>query len=236
MKPYTHLFFDLDGTLWDFERNSTETLNELYNELNLKERGVPGFDVFITDYHSINEKLWASYKRHEITKELLSVGRFIQTLALYGLNDKELALSMSKLYIERSPSKTHLLPCTNEVLEALKPHYRMHIITNGFSEIQSRKLRNSGLDRYFETLITSDEAGVNKPNPAIFNFALKKTGAEVTESLMIGDEPEADIEGARLAGIAQLYINLNNKPAIQSPTFEVKNLCEALNILTIIPS
>ena len=108
----------------------------------------------------------------------------------------------------------------------------MHIITNGFSEIQSRKLRICGLDRYFDTLITSDEAGVNKPNPAIFDYALKKAGADAAESLMIGDEPEADIEGARLAGIAQLYINLNDKPTIQPPTFEVKSLCETLKILS----
>lgn len=232
MKSFTHLFFDLDGTLWDFERNSTETLREIYTELNLSSLGIPEFDVFIADYHRINDALWAAYKKHEISKEQLSKGRFVRTLALYGIHDDELAQKIATLYIERSPSKTNLIPCADKVLEALRPHYRMHIITNGFSEIQSRKLRLSGLDRYFDTLITSDEAGVNKPNPAIFDFALRKTGASASESLMIGDEPEADIEGARLAGIAQLYINLRNQPAIETPTYEVKNLCETLEILS----
>lgn len=232
MKPFTHLFFDLDGTLWDFERNSTETLRELYHELNLQKLGIPDFEIFISDYHQINDRLWAAYKKHEITKDDLSFSRFNLTLERYGIHDHELALAISRLYVERSPSKTNLLPCACEVLEALRPHYRMHIITNGFSEIQSRKLQASGLDQYFDTLITSDEAGVNKPSPAIFEYALKKTGASASESMMIGDEPEADIEGARGAGMAQIYVNLKNKPSIEPATYEVGSLCETLAILT----
>lgn len=231
MKLFTHLFFDLDGTLWDFESNSTETLREIYAELQLEGLGVPAFDKFIHDYHLINDALWASYKKHEITKEELSVGRFSQTLALYGIHSEELASRIARLYVDRSPLKTKLIPGTLEVLENLRPNYKLHVITNGFSEIQRRKLAISGLEQYFDTLITSDEAGVNKPNKEIFDFALKKAGALASESLMIGDEPEADIEGARLAGLAQLYVNLKNKPPVSEPTFEVASLAETIPLL-----
>lgn len=232
MKSYIHLFFDLDGTLWDFERNSADTLRELYHELNLPTLGVPGFDTFIEDYHQINDTLWAAYKKQEISKETLSVGRFSQTLALYHIKNDELAQKIARDYVDRSPTKTHLLPGAKEVLEELVTQYSLHVITNGFSEIQNRKLQLSGLNPYFQTLITSDEAGVNKPHRGIFDYALRKTGALASESLMIGDDPEADIEGARLAGMAQLFVNLKNRPAITTPTHEVHNLYETLQLLS----
>lgn len=231
MKQYKHIFFDLDKTLWDFEKNSIETFSDIFNNHSLMEKGIPSVDQFMEKYKIHNTYLWDQYRNGLIEKEPLSIKRFVLTLNDFGIIDDDLAKKISFDYITISPKKTNLFPGTHETLEYLKGKYNLHIITNGFREVQIPKLRASDLDKYFINVIVSEEAGSKKPDSGIFNYSLKKANARASESLMIGDDIEVDIIGARNAGIDQVYINyskLNHEEAI---SFEINEMKELMNIL-----
>ena len=230
-KTYNHIFFDLDHTLWDFERNAEETKLELYEKLNLKARGIENYETFREKYTGINQALWALYREDKIEKDILNFRRFYDTLCALGINDKELGKSLASGFIEGISSKTYLFPFALEVLEYLFPRYPLHIITNGFEEVQFSKLKNSGMDRYFTNVITSEEAGAKKPDIEIFRFALAKTGALAHESLMIGDDLDVDMAGARYAGMDQLYVNYDKKAHSEPITMEVFGLDEIIKLL-----
>jgi len=228
---YKHLFFDLDHTLWDFERNAEETKKELFETLGLAGRGIPSYEAFRERYVGINTGLWALYRENGIEKDDLNFKRFYLTLCEFGVDDRELGSRMAAGFIEGISSKTYLFPYAKEILEYLYPRYPMYIITNGFEEVQFSKLKNSGLDRYFTRVITSEEAGAKKPDPRIFLYALQKVNALPEESLMIGDDLEVDIAGAREVGIDQLFVNhggiIHNDPV----SWEVRHLSEIEKIL-----
>ena len=231
MKKYKHLFFDLDRTLWDFEANSLITLQEIFNNRKLKERGVPNFHSFLGFYKNYNHQLWDLYKLGEIDKDFLSVERFRGTLKNFEISDEELASKIAKDYVTISPTKTKLFPDTINVLENLSRKYHLHIITNGFSEVQFVKLRNSNLDIYFEQIITSEMIGVQKPNAEVFEFSLKQAKANLTDSVMIGDDQTVDIIGAKEFGIDQVFVDFNRQHLICSPTWHVHQLKDLLKIL-----
>lgn len=231
MSKYKHLFIDLDKTLWDFDANAQITLGELFDTYKLEEKGITNFDCFLTYYKAYNHTLWEQYKKSEIDKEFLSVERFNGSLKNFGIDDLNLAKAMASDYKTISPTKTKLYPNAIEVIAELNKKYRLHIITNGFSEVQFIKVENSGLAPYFETIITSEMAGAQKPNSKIFQFSLKKTGAKKEETLMIGDDLEADILGAQKVGIDQIYVNFEKKAHANSPLHEVNSLLEILDIL-----
>ncbi|MFT6210142.1 MAG: putative hydrolase of the HAD superfamily [Bacteroidia bacterium] len=196
MKKIKHIFFDLDRTLWDFESNSEATLKELFLEFKLTEKlGVPDGD-FIREYKRINEIFWEDYRKGTIKKEYLRYGRFDTALKFFGHSDKEMASEIGDFYISRSPRKTGLVDGCIEVLEYLKPKYHLHIITNGFEEVQHIKMESSGLTPYFQNIITSESAGAKKPSNVIFNHAEELTGALSHNSIMIGDHYDADVVGA----------------------------------------
>lgn len=228
---YTHLFFDLDHTLWDFETNSSLTLEELYVEFGLQELTQNTFDQFHGAYKVVNERLWDQYRRGQVDKLTLRSSRFTNTLKQFGVDNRDLGLVLEDEYINRSPRKTALFDGTLEVLQQLSGSYHMHIITNGFSEVQDLKLVGSGLDPYFTHRITSEGVGVNKPDPRIFLHALRKAGAKRKESLMIGDNLEVDIAGARRVGMDQVYFNPLNEPHEQNPTYEIKSMRELPHLL-----
>jgi putative hydrolase of the HAD superfamily len=230
-KVYKHIFFDLDHTLWDFERNAEETKRELFEALGLKALGVPGYDEFRLKYVGINTGLWALYREGKIEKDDLNYQRFYRPLCEFGVDDPALAASMASGYIAGISTKTYLFPYAKEILEYLYPNYKIYIITNGFEEVQFSKLRKSGLDRYFTSVITSEEAGSKKPDSSIFHFALKKAGAEIKDSLMIGDDMEVDIGGARNVGMDQLYVNHDGSVHEAKATYEVASLKEIESIL-----
>ncbi len=230
-KKYKHIFFDLDHTLWDFERNAEETKRELYEELDLKRRGIPSYDEFRSKYVPINTGLWALYRDGLIEREDLNFKRFYLTLLEFGVDDAELGSAMAEGFLKGITSKTYLFPYAIEILEYLFPKYPMYIITNGFDDVQFGKLKNSGLDRYFAAVITSEEAGVKKPDKEIFQFALGRVSALAEESLMIGDDLEVDIAGAREVGIDQVFVNHNGLKHGEAVTFEVGNLKELEDIL-----
>jgi len=231
MTKYKHLFIDLDKTLWDFDANALITLNEMYKTYHLKNKGIPSFDCFLTYYKAYNHTLWDQYKNGEIDKEFLSFERFNGSLKNFSINDTELAKTMAREYIRISPTKTKLYPNAIEVVEDLSRKYQLHILTNGFSEVQFVKVKNSGLAPFFKTIITSEMAGFQKPNSRIFQFALNKTSARKEETLMIGDDLEADILGAQKAGIDQIYVNFEKKAHKENPLHEVNSLLEVLDIL-----
>jgi putative hydrolase of the HAD superfamily len=231
MKHYKHLFFDLDRTLWDFETNSDETLRDILVKYNLASKGITSVRKFKEKYSGINSMLWNLYLNGEIIKEKLNTQRFNLTLEAFGISDTMMANAMADDYVEMSPLKTNLFPHAIEMLEYLHGQYRLHIITNGFDEVQFKKLERTGMNRYFDQVITSEEAGAMKPKERIFRFALNKANALAGESLMIGDEIEIDLLGAKAAGLDQMFVNHHGKTHSEYFTFEVRSLAEIVDIL-----
>ena len=231
IKTYKHIFFDLDHTLWDFERNAEETKREMFETFKLKERGIPDYESFKGMYIGINQELWAMYREDKIEKDELNFRRFYDTLCLLGINDRCLGEDMASGFIKGISSKTYLFPHAKELLEYLYPKYPIHIITNGFEEVQYAKLKNSGMDRYFSSVITSEEACSKKPDAEIFQYALRKTGALAADSLMIGDDLAVDMAGARQNGMDQLYVNHDRKVHSETVTMEVFSLEEIMELL-----
>ena len=228
---YKHIFFDLDRTLWDFDAAAEVAFERIYEKYDLKNLGIPSAHDFHEVYHPLNEQLWALYRENKITKDDLNRTRFLKPLEHYGIHDVELADHLSEDYVYWSPRIVRLVPGTMELLDYLKPKYHLHLITNGFQEVQHTKLSGSGMEPYFETLTVSEEVGVKKPNPEIFFYALGKAHAEPEESLMIGDEMAVDIDGARAAGIDTIFFNAKGESVEGERTFEVRSLVEIMGIL-----
>lgn len=216
MRRYAHLFFDLDHTLWDFRSNSRQALHELVDAHGLIARGLPDAGAFIEAYEEINAALWAEHGAGRMPKEVLRVLRFRSALQRFGIADGRLAGRLAEAYLELSPRKTALMPGAQELLDAVKGRYRLHIITNGFEEVQRVKLACSGLEGRFDVVLTSERAGAAKPQPAIFNHALRLAKAAPEESLMIGDSAEADMQGARLAGLDHAHYHAETEPDPQA--------------------
>ncbi|MRT94528.1 YjjG family noncanonical pyrimidine nucleotidase [Ancylomarina sp. 16SWW S1-10-2] len=228
---YKHIFFDLDRTLWDFDKNSEKTLKQLYRDFGLQNT-FGNFLFFKERYEYHNKKLWIAYYQKRIEKEELSYRRFYITLKEAGQDDIELAKEIAQEFLDLSPLQTEIFPNTHSCLDYLKSKaYKLHIITNGFNEVQGRKLQNSKLDSYFTKVITSEDAGANKPHAQIFEFALNQTGAKPDECIMIGDDLNTDIKGARNMGMDSIYFNPKKIKHTEKVTFEVENLKELIDIL-----
>ena len=230
IKKYKHLFFDLDRTLWDFETNSIKTFELIFKKRELFKM-ISSFDAFIKVYKAHNERLWDLYKLRKIKKEELHQQRFFLSLKDLGIENIELAQQIGDDYIKLSPLQTALFPDTKPVLDYLKTKYTMHIITNGFVEVQYKKLENCGLRNYFAHIITSEEAKASKPKAAIFHAAISAANAKKTESLMIGDDLNADILGAQKFGIDQVFFNPKSHQHKENITFEITELKQLLQIL-----
>ncbi|WP_346236011.1 YjjG family noncanonical pyrimidine nucleotidase [Niabella insulamsoli] len=205
---YKHLFFDLDHTLWDFDTNAKITLQDLYTTLNLESRGVNDFDLFYRSYLAHNLKLWARYRKGFLKQAELRVKRMSLALLDFKIADDALAEAMSSRFLEMLPTRNVLFPHTVEILEyLLNKNYKLHLITNGFEEVQHHKINNSRINHYFDKVITSEGSNSLKPNKAIFDYALHVTKAQASESIMLGDDLDADIVGAYKAGLDQVFIN-----------------------------
>lgn len=229
---YKHLFFDLDRTLWDFEKNSNEVLLELYQHYDLLTKGIVDSKVFIERYKHHNEKLWDLYRQNKIEKDKLRDERFKITLDEFGINSPELAANLGEDYVAHCPNKTNLFPYVHSTLNYLKDRYALHIITNGFEEVQYEKLENSNLIDYFEQIITSEQVGFKKPSLQIFKFSMLKACAKPSDSLMIGDDLHADILGAKDIGMAQVFFNpLKHEHSNSEITYEINCLSELEEIL-----
>lgn len=200
----TDVFFDLDHTLWDFDKNSALTFEKilLKNEISID------LEEFLSIYVPINKQYWRLYSQEKINKEALKLGRLKDTFDALKYSVSEKAINnVASDYLEVLPSFNHLMPNALHILEYLKTSYNLHIITNGFHEIQNGKLRNSNIDHYFTHVINSEMVGVKKPNPIIFEYALNLSKVHAKQSVMIGDSLEDDIMGAQNAGLCAIHFN-----------------------------
>jgi len=208
MKKITHLYFDLDHTLWDTDKNSEESLNQLFKDFSLQDLGIPSFTDFMDKYKSHNERLWGLYAENKIGKDAVRVHRFMHTFQDFGIHNQEKAHQLAEEFVKITPSKKNLISGAIELLEALKGNYKLAIITNGFKESQHIKMAASGLDVFFDDVFISEEIGINKPDPGIFHYVMKKTGATSPEQcIMVGDTYQTDIVGANSAGMHAIHLN-----------------------------
>lgn len=207
------LFFDLDDTLWDFSANSLHTLRGLYaTEPELRQAFATPED-FCAAYHKKNDELWTLYHAGRIGRDYLKTERFEALLREpLGVKAREVSVRLDRVYLDRLAECRRTLDGAHEVLAKLSRHYLIGILSNGFIDTQYAKLRNSGLDRYVQRMVVSDEIGVQKPSPRLFAHALSETGAEASTALMIGDNPEVDIAGAIGAGWRAVYLDRKGKP------------------------
>ncbi|NND95306.1 MAG: noncanonical pyrimidine nucleotidase, YjjG family [Flavobacteriales bacterium] len=230
MARYKDLFFDLDHTLWDFETNSRSALEELFEDyLNPL---TTSFEGFHQTYVDVNHRYWEQYRAGRVTKRDLRFGRFRDSLQRFGMQDESLTRTLAEEYVKRSPYHTALFPNTLETLSELnRKGYSMHIITNGFEEIQHIKLKESGLRDFFEEIVTSELVSKRKPHPKIFEFALDCANATKEESIMIGDNLHADILGAKQFGIDQVFFNPDGLSHEAEPTYEITDLRQLEELL-----
>lgn len=235
MAKYKHLFFDLDNTLYDFTSNSRLALFDVFEQLGLLSQ-LPSFDVYFEAYERINTDLWAAYRDRQVTKDELRSRRFAESLKVFGVQTEVEPVAIDDLYLHIMPTKSELFPNALDVLEELKMRgYTMHIITNGFQEVQHKKLAASGLAPYFKYVYISEILKSPKPETYIFEHAIKSSNARKRESLMIGDSWESDIIGAQNIGIDQAYFNpfgieidYNTQ---KRATYEIRELKQLLEIL-----
>lgn len=229
---YKHIFFDLDDTLWDFSRNSEETLLELFDRYELASAGEQSIsrETFLATYYSINQELWKQYREDAIDHQSLRTTRFEMLFNQLAIPEaKNLALRFSKDYLGIAPTKPHLCPFAKELLDYLQDKYQLHIITNGFPDIQSVKMNSAALDGYFEVVVTSGSTGYKKPAPQIFEYALQEAKAQISESIMIGDSLEADIVGAQNLALDHVFYNPTQKAHQKEVQQEIKSLQDLLH-------
>jgi putative hydrolase of the HAD superfamily len=231
-KKYSHVFFDLDHTLWDFESNSKAAIAALFVRHELNALVGADADAFFTEYSRINEHYWGLFHRGEIDRETLRYIRFRKTLEHFRCVIREgLCDALAHDYIELLPVQNHLLPGALDTLDYLSGKYELHLITNGFEKVQMQKISRSGLHRYFKHVITSENAGFSKPQKEIFDYALRLSGATLENSIFIGDSPEADIQGAINAGMDHVHYNPFNKPCDITAMYCINDLVELKTLL-----
>ena len=206
-KNKKHIFFDLDHTLWDFDKNSYLTFKKLFSlhdiNVNLKS--------FLKVYEPINLKYWKLYREEKIDKVNLRYFRLKDTFDVLEIDISDRLINdLSDVYIKFLSTFNHLILGSLDILKYLHPKYKLHIITNGFQEVQRGKLEKSGISFFFDTVTNSEMVGVKKPNRKIFDYALSAANTDIESSLMIGDNLEADILGAKNIGIDTIFFNYHN--------------------------
>lgn len=231
---YSHLFFDLDHTLWDFDRNSNETLAQMHAHFGM-DRQVD-LAQFTHTFVKVNIELWDKHNANLIDQQTLRLTRFPLVFEAMGLEMPATSEDLSAMYLDIMPRKPHVLPHAIEVLDYLKPKYKLHIITNGFPEIQDIKLESAGITGYFDKVITSAVAGCKKPSKEVFEYAMQSLGILPIECLMIGDNWDADVIGGRNAGIDQVYFAPELASPLPAPdahtkTYHITSLLELTKLL-----
>lgn len=228
IKKYKYFLFDLDRTLWDFDANAENNICQLIKKYDLQ---VSSNSDFYNTYNIINHRLWAEYEKGLLSKEELRGERFYQTLMEFGIDDREFAEKMGEEYLNEMPNQKILMPHAFDVLSLLHSRgAKMAVISNGFKEVQYRKLKYSGIDQFFEAIMISEEQGVHKPSPIIFKRALEAINGVKSETIMVGDDFANDIEGAMIFGIDQFFYNYKSLPCDGCPTFNSSDLRELLTI------
>lgn len=229
---YKHLFFDLDDTFWDVSTNQKAAQARIYDSYGMSDH-FPDFEEYYERFRKINQKLWDDYRDGIIKRETLRNDRFLKLLQSAEIDDPETAFEMSNEYLRIAPTFNALMPDSIETLEYLyEKGYPMSLITNGFNETQFHKVEYSGLKKFFNRIVTSEFAGIGKPNPGIFEYAMRKQEiARASDCVMIGDDIYNDVYGASTVGMPCIYINLRGTEHDQRPTYEVASLKELRDIL-----
>jgi putative hydrolase of the HAD superfamily len=225
-----HLFFDLDHTLWDFEKNSKICIRKIYDHHRVIFPFSVEFEVFFEKFSAINNAMWNQLDLSLITHEYLRTFRFQKVLEAIDIQiDEQFSLELNQMLLDFLPHQHHLMDDAFDTLEVLTARdYKMHIISNGYQDIQIKKMKSGGIYHFFDQIITNDIAGSRKPDKAIFDFALENANATIENSIMIGDNLIADIEGARNAGLRTIYFN----PELSGNDSE--NICELKYLLQIL--
>lgn len=230
-KNYTDIFFDLDRTLWDFNTNSRLALEIIFDEFELVEFFSNKL-FFISRFEYHNSKLWRAYYQERVSKEELIYRRFYLCIKEAGHDNLSLSKEIGQFYLDTSATQTKLIPHTKEILEYLsKKDYKLHIITNGFNEVQHKKLKNSEIYNYFDKIICSEDAGATKPNSKIFTYACQEINQDKKNCIMIGDDITADIKGAINFGMDNIYLNSDYRYNKIKPDNEINSLLEIKNLL-----
>ncbi len=226
----SHILFDLDRTIWDFETNAREAIFDIYQNLELN-RHIGSFDQFYQTYKSVNEQLWEEYREKKRTKENLIDNRFYLAFKEMGYDNKSAGIRAGKDYLTTSVEKTALFPNAIETLEYLAAKYQLHIVTNGFRSVQEGKLANSGIKKYFQSLIASEDIGYQKPDVRIFSHTLKTISAKKEDCIMIGDDEKTDIQGAKDAGIDYIWFNPEKRKSLYNSQPEINTFHELREML-----
>ena len=234
MTPFRNIFIDLDDTIWDFTANSHIALHVMYSDLEMA-RIFPDYEAFSTAYYAKNSELWRLYHHGEIDKDFLIIERYAHLLREVGYPDENnrLASKMNEYYLDVLAQQTRLVPHAIELLDDLRAKgYNLYIISNGFIEVQQRKLESAGIAQYFKRIVLSDEIGVNKPDRRLFDYALQVANCRAEETLIIGDNYDADILGGMHAGWGQIYFDRNHRGhTAEEPQYTVHTLREVMDIL-----
>lgn len=222
-----HIFFDLDDTLWDFQSNSERVLKELYMEFDLRHKLNSEVDVFLEEYKRVNLLFWSLYGKGKIDKTYLREQRFKETFKRFNYENESDNFQLTQHYLSRAPKGSTLKQGCLEILNYLRPKHTLHIITNGFREIQGIKIDSGGIRDFFQNIIISEEHGLHKPDERIFRLAEHLSGAEPAECVMIGDNIENDVQGAIKAGWAAIH--LDNENSTDNSITTIHNLLDLKN-------
>lgn len=242
MKQYKDIFIDFDDTLYDTHGNAVLALAETFSHFQLG-RYFDDAQIFYDEYWRTNIDLWSRYAKGEIIRDYLIVERFRRPLTVSpelkaqceadGDAFRQFCLQVSDVFLDFCATKPGVVEGAHELMRYLKGKgYRLHMCSNGFHEVQYKKLKACGLQDYFNTIVLSEDAGANKPSPIFFDYAIKQTGASPQDTIMIGDNYSTDILGAKQVGLDTIFLNRwPDYPAEGPVTHEVKTLAEIMNIL-----
>lgn len=231
MRQYKHIFFDLDHTLWDYDTNAAEALHELYEYYSLHQLELFDKHQLVDAFLAENDELWGLYNQSKIQRGDIRVRRFPNIFKRLGAEAEDVPQDLEPRYIALAPTKKKTFDHAHEILDYLTQKYELHVITNGFNDIQTTKLRSSSLDGYFDVIVTSETTGYRKPDKEIFELAMRKAQANVSESLMIGDSLDSDISGARGVGMDHVWFNPAGTIPHLPVQYEIENLIELKSIL-----
>jgi|SRR5690606_14326159 len=230
-KDKKDIFFDLDHTLWDFDRNAAETLAELFDHYRFHALGIESAGRFIEVYNRNNHRLWALYHHGKITKAQLRAARFADTFTELGIDPARFPETFETDYLRLCPQKTHLFPETHETLGHLREKYTLHLISNGFRDAAEVKISTCKLKNYFSTIVISEVVGVHKPHPEIFHYAVSNAKTSIDCSVMVGDNLDADIRGAQQVGMDAVFFNPRQTSVPADVPYAVASLAELRDLL-----